>query len=230
LKEEATESWYGERERMPPIVSIVGKSKSGKTWLLERLISKLKQRGYRIAAVKHEAHGFELDHPGKDSWRLAQAGSDMVILSSPEQLAMIRRVEHDSTLGELAPLIGEDIDLVLTEGYKRGKALKVEVHRKGMGELLCSPQELVAVATDEPLDLPVPQFSLEDTDGLADFLEEKFFSSRQQGEEVTLFINGSAVPLNPFVHNIFSKTLLGMVSALKGVEEVKSLHIWLRRS
>lgn len=212
---------------MPPVVSIVGKSDSGKTWVLERLIRELKQRGYHIAAVKHEAHGFELDQPGKDSWHLAQAGSDIVILSSPQQLALIKQVGHDYAPTEFSPLIGEDIDLVLTEGYKKGDAPKIEVHRKDYGELLCSSEELVAIVTDEPLDSPVPQYIPEDIKGLADFLEKKFILG--QREEVALWVNGAPVSLNPFIQSLFSKAILGMISSLKGVEEVNNLQLWMRK-
>lgn len=213
---------------MLPTVSFVGKSNSGKTSVLERLIGELKRRGYRIAAVKHDAHGFELDQRGKDSWRLAQAGSDVVILSSPQRLALIKQVEHDLAPTELYPFIGEDIDLVLTEGYKKGATSKIEVHRKDLGGLLCSPQELVAIVTDEPLDLPLPQYAPDDAEGLADFLEKKLLSSEQQ-EETILWVNGTSVPLNPFVQNFFGKVILGMLSTLKGVAEVKNLQLWLRK-
>ena len=127
---------------------------AGKTTLLEQLIGELKQRGYHFAVIKH-AQDFDLDKPGKDSWRLAQAGSEVVVLSSPHKLALIKQVEHEATLEELSHLAGENLDFILTEGFKRGKALKIEVHRKGLGELLCSPEELFAIVTDEPLEVDI---------------------------------------------------------------------------
>ena len=93
---------------MLPIICIVGKSGSGKTALVERIIPELKRRGYRVASIKHNPHDFELDQPGKDSWRHAQAGSDAVVISSPQKVALIKGVEHDPTLGELLRLIDND--------------------------------------------------------------------------------------------------------------------------
>lgn len=158
---------------MIPVVCLVGRSGVGKTMVVEKLVGELKRLGYRVATIKHDVHGFEIDQPGKDSWRHAQAGADCVVISSPEKLALIKKVDHDPTLGELALTIGPDYDIVVVEGFKQSQGLKIEVHRKGMGKLLCSPQELLAVVTDEALDVDVPQYSLDDGVGLAELLKEK---------------------------------------------------------
>ena len=159
---------------MIPIVSVVGKSGVGKTTLLEKLIAELKRRGYRVATVKHDVHGFEIDCPGKDSWRLAQAGSDSVVIASPKRLALIKRLNREVALSEIAALL-TDVDIILTEGYKGGDAPKIEVSRRGRGgELLCTPDELVAVVADQPFDLDVPQFGLDDAVGVVNLLEERF--------------------------------------------------------
>ncbi len=214
---------------MPPIVSIVGLSGVGKTTLLEHLVSELKRRSYRVATIKHDVHGFDLDKPGKDSWRLTEAGSDIMVLSSPEKLALIKKVDHDSTLQELAHLVGDSADIILTEGFKQREAPKIEVHRQEVGkELLCRPNELVALVTDEPLDLPVWQCSPEEVSKLADLIESTFLTA-QRREEATLFVNGVFIPMVPFVQEFLTKTLVGMVSALKGVKEIKSLDVSLKR-
>lgn len=166
---------------MVPIVSIIGKSNVGKTTLLERLVGELKRRGYRIAVIKHLGRSVELDHPGKDSWRLAQAGADAVIASSPEKLVLIKPMEHDATLEELCHFISADFDLILTEGYIQDKAPKIEVHRKKFGgDLLSSHQQLLAVVTDEPLDISLPQYSTDDIKGLTDFIEQRFISKQDK--------------------------------------------------
>ena len=161
---------------MIPVVSIVGKSEVGKTTLLEKVIRELKSRGYRVATVKHDAHSFDIDHPGKDTWRHAQAGSDHVVIASPARIAHIQRIERELTLPEIAATI-DDADIILTEGYKRGPALKIEVSRAEKGrELLCTREELVALATDQPFDLDVPQFGLDDAKGLVNLIVQKFLT------------------------------------------------------
>lgn len=159
---------------MPPVISIVGKSGVGKTTLLEKLIPELKRRGYRVATVKHDVHGFEIDQPGKDTWRHARAGSDHVVIASPNRIAHIQKLERELTLPEIVATI-HDADIVLTEGYKRGPAPKIEVSRAERSrELICTPEELIAIATDQPYDLDVPQFGLDDVVGLADLIEARF--------------------------------------------------------
>ncbi len=164
-----------------PIISVVGKSNTGKTTLLEKLIAELKRRGYRVATVKHDAHGFELDRPGKDSWRHAQAGSDRVVLSSPRKLALIKRLDEEMPLDQIAELVS-DVDIILTEGYKRGDKPKIEVSRRERsGQLLCAEEELVAIATDQSFAVNVPQFDLDDAVGIVDLLEKKFLEADRQG-------------------------------------------------
>jgi molybdopterin molybdotransferase len=164
-----------------PIVSIVGKSQSGKTMLMEQLIAEFKKRDCRVAAIKHCHGGMEIDHPGKDSWRYAQAGSDAVCISSPDKLAFMKNSNHELSIEEIMPIIGPEFDLVLVEGFKKSKLPKIEVHRKELGnDLLCSPEELSAVVTDGSLDTLVADtckltvFRSSDTVAVADFIEKNF--------------------------------------------------------
>lgn len=158
-----------------PVVSIVGRSGSGKTTLLEKLIRELKRRGYRVALVKHHYHaGFECDVPGKDSYRFAQAGADHVIIAAPDKVAHVRRCEHEPTLEEVVANI-HGVDLILTEGYKRADVPKIEVSRsERRSELLCTADELIAIASEQRFDVDVPQFGLEDVGRLADLIEARF--------------------------------------------------------
>jgi len=160
--------------RMPPIVAIIGKSKSGKTTLIEELVPELKSRGYRVATVKHAAHSLSFDQPGKDSWRHLQAGSDAVAISSPDKVVVIRPTTGDPTLHQIAHLLGEDCDIILAEGFKQSDAPKIEVHRKEVGPPLSAVAKLTAIVTDEPLKTKKPQFSPDDIKGLVDFLEKAF--------------------------------------------------------
>jgi molybdopterin-guanine dinucleotide biosynthesis protein B len=163
-----------------PIVSMVGKSGVGKTTALERVIRELKRRGYMVGTIKHDTHGFEVDRPGKDSWRHAQAGSDAVVLSGPRKMALIRQLQDEMPLDEIVRLM-DGVDLVITEGYKRGDKPKIEITRKERGtELLCQADELIGIMADYPVDMPVPQFALDDAEGLVDLLETLYL---RRGEE-----------------------------------------------
>jgi molybdopterin-guanine dinucleotide biosynthesis protein B len=159
------------RTEIPAIVSIVGKSGSGKTTLLEKLIPELTGMGLKVGTIKHDVHGFEIDYPGKDSWRHKQAGSGITIISSPQKIGMVMDVDHDHTLDELAPFFS-GMDVVLTEGYKREKKPKIEIFRReAHTEPLCSnDSNLIALMTNADVDLGVPRFTLEDIEGLARFL------------------------------------------------------------
>jgi molybdopterin-guanine dinucleotide biosynthesis protein MobB len=163
---------------MPPIVSIVGESKSGKTTLIERLISELKSRGHRIATIKHSAHSLSFDKPSKDSWRHIQAGSDATAIVSLDQIVLIKPISEEPDLNEIASLFGKDYDIILAEGFKQSSAPKLEVHRKVVGPPLSHINNLIAIATDEPLETRVRQFSLNDIKGLADLLENGFIKSK----------------------------------------------------
>jgi molybdopterin-guanine dinucleotide biosynthesis protein B len=158
-----------------PVVSFVGNSGVGKTTFLEKLIRELKLRGYRVAAVKHDAHRFEIDYPGKDSWRLTQAGSDVTIISSQGKMALIERPVAERTLTDLVDMVTDRVDIVLTEGYRGAAASKIEVSRSAHSHVLTARlDDLIAVVTDQAFDYPVPQFGLDDAGQVADFLEKRF--------------------------------------------------------
>lgn len=158
-----------------PVISIVGKSGTGKTTLLEKLIAELRQRNYKIATIKHDVHGFDIDHEGKDSYRHKHAGACQTIISSPRQMAMVKDTEKDHHIDEIVELYIKDVDLVLTEGYKRNNKLKIEVHRKDAHrDLLCDESDdVLAVATDEKLTVQFPQYNIDDAVGLCDLIESK---------------------------------------------------------
>jgi len=212
---------------MPPIVSIVGRAKSGKTTLIERLIGELTSRGYRVATIKHTPQGMSFEKPDKDSWRHLQAGSEATIASSSDKMVLIKPVAREITLNEVARLLGEDYDLILTEGFKQDDAPKIEVHRREVGPPLSGIKKLIAIVTDEPLETKVRQFSLEDINGLAGLLDDGFI--KPQRERLSLYANGVPLSLGTFPKELVANILLAMVSSLKGVGEVRSLDIFLRR-
>lgn len=158
------------RHARTPVLTFVGKSGTGKTTFLERLIPELKARGLRLAVVKHDAHQFEMDRPGKDTWRFSQAGADAVAISNAEKMALIEHPPRELTLNEVISRL-PPVDLILTEGYKSERNDKIEIHRRALNRpLLTPPEELVALITDEPMPVDVPQLALDDVKGCADLI------------------------------------------------------------
>jgi len=213
---------------MIPILSVVGKSDSGKTTLIEKLVPELTRRGYRIATVKHDVHGFEVDREGKDSWRHKQAGAHTVVISSPNKIALIRDVEKDLTLDEIREKLIQDVDLILSEGYKKDVQPKIEIFRKEKHkELLCTKEDhLVAIVSNQKFNVGVPCFDLEDMEGLSNFIEKEFLKSKRE-REVSLNVDGRPIPLTPFVGDFLTKTIKGMVSSLKGCETSNRIEIYI---
>jgi len=211
---------------MIPIVTIVGKSDSGKTTLVEKIVPELIRRGYRVTTVKHDLHGFEIDRQGKDSWRHKQAGAQGVIISSPQKIALIRDVDKDMSLEELRDAFGGNADLILAEGFKKDIQPKIEVFRKEEHqELLCTEEDnLVAIASNRPFDIGVPCLDIDDVKGIVDLIESKFLKGDRR-EEISLRINGKRIPLSPFVERFLIRTIKGMISSLKGGENPQKLEI-----
>jgi len=171
----------------PPIVALVGKSGSGKTTLVEKLLRVLSGRGIKVATIKHDAHSFELDTPGKDSWRHRQAGAAAVAVASAGRLFLtVNLAESESGVREIIERYfpAGQYDIVLLEGYKSGDTEKIEVHRTARSdELLCNgvADRLVAVASDRQWDLGVPVFELDDVASLADFIVRRYLPGRDSG-------------------------------------------------
>ena len=159
---------------MPPIISIVGKSDSGKTTLIEKLVRELKQRGHRIGVIKHASHGFDIDREGKDSWRHKAAGAETVIVASPGRVAMVKDEPIDS-LDHLATYFN-GIDLILTEGYKNENKPKIEVFRaeKHKEPACLNDKTLFAFISDTKMDLDVPLLTPREIGKLADMIEDRF--------------------------------------------------------
>lgn len=167
----------------PPAVSFVAKSGTGKTTLLEKVIAILKAKGWKVGVVKHDAHDFDIDLPGKDSHRLTAAGADTMLIASPEKLALVKQQQVSPPIGELLATYFMDVDIVLTEGFKLGDLPKIEVHRQERSEtLLCRGENhdptLIAVASDKAMKLDVPTLDLNSPDMIATFIETRFLKQR----------------------------------------------------
>lgn len=159
----------------PPILAFVGRSNSGKTTVIERLIPELVQEGYRVATIKHAGHGFELDTEGKDSWRHKRAGASTVIVLSKGSLAMFADVPEELKVEEVRDqFLHADIDLILAEGWKSEGYPKIVVVRERLDEVPVAPDGLLAVVSMKPLDLPVPCVDRDDIKGLVQIIVGRF--------------------------------------------------------
>ncbi|MDD5711556.1 MAG: molybdopterin-guanine dinucleotide biosynthesis protein B, partial [Smithellaceae bacterium] len=157
---------------MIPIVSIVGKSKSGKTTLIEKIIPELVKKGWRVATIKHSTHNFEVDQEGKDSWRHRKAGARTTVVSSDRKLAVVADAPKDYSIAELSELYIRDVDIIITEGFKKNPHPKIEIYRRELKRGLISSKEdnLIALAGDHFLEAGVPFFDLNDATGIAGFI------------------------------------------------------------
>jgi molybdopterin-guanine dinucleotide biosynthesis protein B len=196
-----------------PIVSVVGRSGTGKTTLLEKLIRELTARGRRIGTVKHHVHGrLQLDTPGKDSWRHRQAGAVAVTLASPGEVALMREVPGECSLSVIAHRLLFDVDLVLTEGFRSAGMPTVEVSRAALGVPLLSKEAdpLIGVVADWATGAPVPHFGLDDIPALADFLEHRFLG-RASGPGLELLVDGQPVALPPQAQVALARAVASVV-------------------
>jgi molybdopterin-guanine dinucleotide biosynthesis protein B len=157
------------------VIGIAGYSGSGKTTLIERLVPLLVGAGLRVSLVKHAHHEFDVDQPGKDSYRHRHAGCAEVLVSSSRRWALMHELR-----GAAEPALSDQLrhlapcDVVIVEGYKSEPIEKIEVHRRASGAPLLYPEDphVVAIATDEPLDTGVLQIALDDVEGVARFILE----------------------------------------------------------
>lgn len=167
---------------MIPIVSIVGKSNSGKTTLIENLIPNLKEMGYKVGTIKHDAHKFDIDHKGKDTWRMARAGANTVVITSMEKMAMIKYIDCEKNLDEITEWLFPDVDIVITEGYKSMDKPKIEVIRFD-NPITATDNNLIALVNnfvdEESFQPPegfnnIKLFRFKDIDKITDFIVQKF--------------------------------------------------------
>lgn len=166
-----------------PIVSFIGRSNSGKTTLIERLIPELVKAGYRVATVKHAGHGFDLDTEGKDSWRHKRAGAGSVVVVSKGSLALFADVSEQLKVEEVRDrFLDASYDLIIAEGWKSEGYPKIIIVRDQLDEISYSPDGLLAVVSDKPITLPVPVLNLDDVTGVAALLIKQFPRRRREHE------------------------------------------------
>jgi len=160
------------------IITIVGKSNSGKTTLLEKVIALLTDKGYKIGSVKHAHDGFEMDKEGKDSWRHRKAGAGATLVISKNKVAMVK--DDSTSYIEKMQSYLSDMDIILAEGFKKQALPKIEIFRtdSGHNEPLCmADKDLIAFVTDSNYKPDVPIFGLEDINNIVDFIEFNFLKN-----------------------------------------------------
>ncbi len=213
---------------MIPVISFIGRHNSGKTTILEKVIRGLKEKGYKVAVIKHHKGDFELDIQGKDTWRLAEAGSDVVVISSPGKTAVIRKSGQELTLDQIKEMVSDGMDIVISEGYKFDNKPKIEVFRSEVSDkILTDKKDLIALVTDRKFDIDVPQFSLDDADGIVEFIIEKYLKNNASAE-VSLTVNGVPLDMKPFIQDMFINTVSGLVAALHGTENAREIKVTIR--
>jgi molybdopterin-guanine dinucleotide biosynthesis protein B len=163
----------------------------------------------------------------KDSDRHLKAGSEASLIIDPHGLMMIKPLQNDINIEQVAQLIGEDYDLILTEGFKEDDAPKIEVHRNENAPPLEGVKKIFAIATNEPLDTKTRQFPLEDVKGIADLIENGFIKPQQ--ERYTLLVNNTPIALNAFTKEFIVNIQLAIAHGLKGVDKIKTMKIFLKK-
>lgn len=166
-----------------PILCFVGRSNSGKTTFIERVIPELVRGGYKVATVKHAGHGFDLDTEGKDSWRHKQAGASSVVILSKGSMAMFADVSDQMRVEDVRErFLDASYDLIIAEGWKHEGYPKIVIIREQAGEITVSQEGLLAVVSDKPVDLNVPVFNLDDVPAVASLIMKRFPLQRSRSE------------------------------------------------
>jgi len=203
---------------MVPAMSIVGFSGSGKTTLIVKVVAELTARGFKVGTIKHDAHKFEIDREGKDSWRHKKAGAKSVLITSAEKLAFIKSTPSEMPLPEAISLFMRDVDVVITEGYKTGNLPKIEVYRSSVSEhaACLKDGDLMAVVSDGPVETEKPVLDINDFMGVADIIENNIINKKQP-----LTPNNLKIRVDGDITSLPEKSVLLLTKALEeALEEV----------
>jgi molybdopterin-guanine dinucleotide biosynthesis adapter protein len=212
---------------MPPAISVVGRAKSGKTTLLEKIIAGLNSRGYSVATIKHTTHTVEIDQPGKDTWRHLNAGSKSTTIVAANSVIYIKPVQDNIRPEDIIRLYGEEFDIVLIEGFKQNNYPKIEVHRKAIGPVLNNISKVVAYATDEPLETSLKQFSLQDSTGIVDFIENGYLKT--DFDYTSIYINNEPVNPGKISDTTFKSLLTTFINSIKENTAIEKFTMFTRQ-
>ena len=199
------------------IISFTGDSETGKTTIITRLTEELKKRGYKVGCIKHCPNGFDLDHPGKDSYQFMESGAYGVVLHSPDRVGLVKFTDGTVELKELAADHFMDADFVLAEGFKEAKEIKkIELLRKGVCE---KPKLKDAIAIFAGFDIKTKKlvFHPDDIKGIVNFLEKM----REKEERIIkVKVNDEDLPLKPIIRSIIRNTIAGLTEPLKRKDKI----------
>lgn len=214
---------------MIPIVSIVGVKNCGKTTLIEKLVPEFVSRGYKVGTIKHDVHDFDMDHPGKDSWRHTQSGTTITAISSPKKVAVIEKVEKELRLEDIVSRFFKGIDIILTEGYKRESKTKIEIVRDGVSKELLSPTDqllFVATNTDRVFE-GLQTIDLDDSKSMVDEILDKVVVGGE--DSIDLVVDGKTIPLNRIMKSMLISTVDGLTASLKGIDNPRVIELKIER-
>ncbi|NVD23815.1 molybdopterin-guanine dinucleotide biosynthesis protein B [Desulfuromonas acetoxidans] len=175
---------HSRHKKSPPVVSFAGYSGSGKTTLVTKVIELLSNKGYKIGAIKHDGHSFEIDKPGKDTWRMTQAGATITGISDSSTLALIKKHQSAPSVSSIISDYYAEMDIVIVEGWKESAPNKIEVYRSEVGHTPLFQQQhaenFIAVATDCDLTTQLPVLDINQPDKVSDFIIDTYLSTPHQ--------------------------------------------------
>lgn len=194
------------------IISFVGDSGTGKTYIISKLTEKLSKKGYKVGCIKHCPHGFDLDHPGKDSHQFKKSGAYGVVVHSSEGIGLVKNICKSVELNDLAVEFFMDADFVLAEGFKESKGTKkIELLRKDVCE---KPKlkDAIAIFSNFNIETKKLVFHPEDLEGIVNFLEKM---KEKEEKIIKVKVNDKDLPLNPIIRSIIRNTIAGLIEPLK---------------
>jgi molybdopterin-guanine dinucleotide biosynthesis protein B len=213
---------------MPLILSVIGYAKSGKTTLIEKMMPLLTGKGYSVGVIKHSGHGFSLDQPGTDSYRLGRSGADGVVLIGSGEIGFLGKSDETGALllDRLEQSFFSDRDIVLTEGFKKGNKPKIAVLTEGKEEQLFKDSEgnIVATVGEKVFRPDLPHFKPNDSEGLVEMLEQRFLKDRSK-PSIRVILDGKNIPMNQFVQEIVRSGIMGILSPLKGFSDSRRIEV-----
>jgi len=212
---------------MIPMIAFVGEKKNGKTFILEKVIRILNERGRKIGVLKHTGHGFKLDYPETDTYQFSQAGAKMVAMVGQGKIGMYGEAgfEPDPEPEAVRDLFFPAFDLILVEGYKSSHLPKIVVALKGdLPDWAQDLPGLIAVVSQQKPDLEVKHFTPDRIQEIAD-LVESYLQAHRKKREVKIYLDGKNLQIKPFIKDFFLNTIVAMLSSLKDSAGAKRIQI-----